>query len=238
MQTKRIEISSSTKQLLTKACILAEDGFENNVKGKIIEAKNIFKRFIDKEPTDDNCHYNYANTLSRLGEPQEAIKHYKISLNINPNKAQTWKNLGSVYFDVNNHEEEMLCYDKALRLNPKLSEALFSKGITLSKIYNKHEEALTWMLKAYEEDENMFIHFPHSCFWLAHVNERLGNLEQSLSFANRGLEFNPEDIYLLNFKSNFLASHWKEEGSIEEEALDFFQYRLELENDLKSLYFY
>lgn len=61
--------------------------FKRGMKGKIIEASYIFKQFIKYESNHEHYHYNYANTLSRLGQYKEAIKHYQECLKINPNHA-------------------------------------------------------------------------------------------------------------------------------------------------------
>src|SRR5690606_26553953 len=137
---KAIELSGTSNQFLTKACILAEDGMQNGIKGKIIEAKNLFKNFLNEDNGQFIFHYNYANTLSRLGYNEEAIFHFKFCLKLNPNFEQAWKNLGQVYFDIKEHEKELCCYDKALRINPQLPQALFSKGVTLTRIFDKTEE--------------------------------------------------------------------------------------------------
>lgn len=233
---KAIELSGTSNQYLTKACILAEDGMQHGIKGKIIEAKNIFKKFLNQDNTQFIYHYNYANTLSRLGNNEEAIFHFELCLKLNPNFAQAWKNLGQVYFDIKEHEKELSCYDKALRINPHLSQALFSKGVTLSRIYNKAEEGLSLMLEAVGNDENILLEYQYTYFGIAYAYEKLGNIKEVLNWINKGLEHYSEDIVYLNFKSNLLIENWKGNEWLIDEALRFFEFRLELENDYKSLY--
>jgi len=233
---KAIELTGTSSQYLTKACILAEDGMQNGIKAKIIEAKNIFKDFLNKDNTQFIYHYNYANTLSRLGYNEEAISHFELCLKLNPNFEQAWKNLGQVYFDIKEHEKELNCYDKALRINPKLPQALFSKGVTLSRIYNKDEEGLSLMLKAVGDDENMLLEYQYTYFGIAYAYEKLGNIKEALTWINKGLDHYSEDRVYLNFKSNLLIENWKDNEWLIDEALCFFEFRLELENDYKSLY--
>ncbi len=233
---KAIELSGKYNLYLTKACILAEEGIQNGIKGKIIEARNIFKQFIDSGQSQAGYHYNYANTLSKLGQYEEAINHYQKCLKTDPNFATAWKNLGQVYWDIQEHEKELECYNRALAINPKLPQALFSKGVTLSRIYNQHEEALTLMLEALKYEEEMLHSYPYGYFGIAYAFEKLNKLRDSLIWINKGLDLYPEDIYYLNFKSNLLIEHWKENEWLKEEAIRFFEYRLELENDFKSLY--
>jgi tetratricopeptide (TPR) repeat protein len=233
---KAIELSGEQNQYLTKACILAEDGIQNRIKGKILEARNIFKQFLRSGSNQALYHYNYANTLSQLGQYQEAIEHYKKCLKINPNQAGAWKNLGQVYWDIHEHEKEMECYNKALAINPKLPQALFSKGTTLSRVYEEYEEALKLMFEALEYEEEMIHNYAYGYFEIAYAYEKLNKINDSLIWINKGLDFYPEDLYYLNFKSNLLIEHWKENEWLKEDAIRFFEFRLELENDYKSLY--
>lgn len=233
---RTIELAGTPNQYLTKACILAEDGMQNGIKGKIIEAKNIFKEFLNQDNTQFIYHYNYANTLSRLGYNEEAISHFGLCLKLNPNFEQAWKNLGQVYFDIKEHDKELNCYDKALRINPLLPQALFSKGVTLSRIYNRDEEGLSLMLKAVGNDEKMLLEYQYTYFGIAYAYEKLGNIKEALNWVNKGLDHYPEDIAYLNFKSNLLIENWKNNDWLIDEALRFFEFRLELENDYKSLY--
>lgn len=233
---KAIELSGTSNQYLTKACILAEDGMQNGIKGKIIEAKNIFKEFLNQDNTQFIYHYNYANSLSRLGYNEEAITHFELCLKLNPNFEQAWKNLGQVYFDLKEHDKELSCYDKALRINPYLPQALFSKGVTLSRIFNKAEEGLSLMLEAVVNKEDILLEYQYTYFGIAYAYEKLGNIKEALSWINQGLDHYSEDIFYLNFKSNLLIENWVDNEWLIDEALHFFEFRLELENDYKSLY--
>lgn len=233
---KTIELSGTSNQYLTKACILAEDGMQNGIKGKVIEAKNLFKEFLNQDNTQFIYHYNYANTLSRLGYNEDAITHFELCLKLNPNFEQAWKNLGQVYFDIKEHEKELNCYDKALRINPHLPQALFSKGVTLSRIFNKAEEGLSLMLEAVGNDDNILLEYQYTYFGIAYAYEKLGNIKEALNWINKGLEHYSDDIIYLNFKSNLLIENWKDNEWLIDEALRFFEFRLELENDYKSLY--
>lgn len=233
---KAIELSSKLNQYLTKACILAEDGMQNGQKGKIIEAKNLFKDFLDRDNRQFIFHYNYANTLSRFGYNQEAIDHFNICLKLNPNFEQAWTNLGQVYFELGEHEKEINCYDNALRINPALPQALFSKGVTLSRIYDKDEEGLNLMLKAVGSYENMFLEHRYGYFGIAYAYEKLGKIKESLKWIDKGLDHFSDDLVYLSFKSNLLIENWTKNKWLVNDAIKFFEYRLELENDFKSLY--
>ncbi|GBF21897.1 MULTISPECIES: DUF4365 domain-containing protein [Arenibacter] len=234
---KAIAISETPNQNLIKACILTEDGTQNGVKAKLVQAKDLFNKFISNFPNQDNYHYNYANTLSGLGENKEARNHYKICLKINPNHFQAWKNLGSVYYNLKCHDKELDCYDKALTINPNLTPALFSKGVTLSHIFQKHKEGLSLMLKSLELEENIFRNYPIGYYWLAYVYEKLGDLSESFKWINEGIDQYPENMFLLKFKLNLFISYWKDFSWVKKEAITFLEYRLEVKTNFENLYY-
>lgn len=233
-----IAISGTEKQLLLKASILTEDGVKRRIKSRLLEAKRIFHDLIDQSINESTYHYNYANALSYLEEYDEAIKHYEICLSLTQNYAEAWKNLGGVYNKLQNHKEEIKCYDKALSINPLLSQALFSKGVTLSQIYKKHKDGLKLMESALSEENELINDFPHGYYWLAYANEKLGDLEKSYNWINKGLNIIPEDSYLLNFKCHFLSQYWTEANWIKNEAEFFFDVMVATYNDYRSLYYY
>ena len=232
-----ISISGTPNQKLIKACILAEDGIQNGIKSKLVQAKDLFNQFILSFPNQDDYHYNYANTLNGLGENNKALSHYKKCLEINPNHFQAWKNLGSVYYHLKSHDKELKCYDKALTINPNLPQALFSKGITLSHIFQKHEEGLSLMLKSIEIEENTFNNYPIGYYWLSYVHEKLGKLKESFKWINLGLDQYPENIFLLKFKLYLFTSYWKDSSWVKNEAVSFLEYRLEVRTNFEYLYY-
>ena len=156
-----------------------------------------------------------------MGQHEEAIKHYQECLKINPNHATAWKNLGQVYWDIHEHEKEIECYNKALAINPKLPQALFSKGVTLSRIYNQHEEGLKLMLKALDCEEEMIHSFAYGYLGIAYAYEKLNKIKDSLIWINKGLDIYPEDIYYLNFKSNLLIEHWGDDKELKKKLFAF-----------------
>ncbi|WP_409149131.1 DUF4365 domain-containing protein [Sphingobacterium sp. BS-2] len=234
---KCIEIDGRDNQYLTKGCILAEDGAATGNKAKLIEGKNIFYQYLLEGTDNENGHYNFANTLKSLGDLEEAAKQYKLCLQINPNNALAWKNLGSIYYELHDHEEEIHCYDKALKINPKLPQALFSKGVTLSYIFNKYDEGLSLMLKSSEQEEEMMNGFPIGYFWIAYTYEKLAKIDKSLYNINKGLSIDPENQFMLDFKTDLLISNHQINESLKNTAIDFFEYRLELDNHFKSLFY-
>ncbi|MGN7811610.1 tetratricopeptide repeat protein [Flavobacterium sp. 22076] len=235
---KAISLSGSTGQYLTKACILAEDGISNKNKARSLEAKKLFSSHMEENNSTASFWFNYANALRYLNEYPQAAAIYEKGLAIDPNHAEAWKNLGSCYYEFRDHEKEISCYDKALKLKPKLEEALFSKGATLSFVYNKNEEGLDLMMQALEgAEKSMILNFPFGYFWIAQAHKKLGNDKEVLYFIDKGLAIDPENLAMLDFKTDFLALHWNDDEAFKCKAQDFFSFRLELDGNFKCLYY-
>jgi hypothetical protein len=76
---RAIEINSDDTILLTKGCILAEDGIRNNDLYKLTEAEKIFADLYARAPNAVHA-YNLANTISKLNKLDNAERLYKFAL--------------------------------------------------------------------------------------------------------------------------------------------------------------
>lgn len=234
---KCIEIEASADAYLTKACILAEQGISTFNRSKLLNAKEIFKQFIESEPTQASYHYNYANTLQNLSEYENAIKHFHIAINLNSNYAEAWKNLGTVYYHLQNHDKEIECYDKALAINPKLYQAIFSKGVTFSFIYEKYDEGLKLMLDSIELNEiDLLNTFPRGYYCIAFAYYNLNNFSEALKYIDKGLDFISDDYYLINLKLQILEDNLKLKYIENEYFNPFLNVLLNL-NNKRSIYY-
>ena len=64
-------------------------------------------------------HFRQGLTLSRQGQWQEALAAYKESLRVNPNNAQTYLNLGFVYYELGYDREAQEAFDRASKLQAR-----------------------------------------------------------------------------------------------------------------------
>jgi tetratricopeptide (TPR) repeat protein len=84
------------------------------------------------------------STLS-LGEggiyKKETGEEFKIEKKGIELEAWEWGNKGYSFADLGKHKEALSCYDKALRINPKLAEAHYNKGLSFA-LLGKQKEAI------------------------------------------------------------------------------------------------
>jgi tetratricopeptide (TPR) repeat protein len=73
-----------------------------------------------EDPSQDvDDYFRQGLTLSRQGRWKEAIAAYKESLKLNPDNAQTYLNLGFVYYELGYDREAQEAFDKASKLQAR-----------------------------------------------------------------------------------------------------------------------
>lgn len=231
------ELLSDDKVLLTKGCILAEDGIRNNDFYKLAEAENIFIDLYTREPNAVHA-YNLANTVSKFNKLKEAEKLYKFALKKNPNYAEAWKNLGQLYYDLRKHKQEIKCYNKALSVNPNLFQASVSKAITNGFIYHQYKQSLKTIHSVIQKEPKVFAEFPVIYYWIGYFNFKVNDLENAFVWINKGLSNNPGDKLLSNLKANIFAESLDTNNSLLSEAIDFFSLRYKLDEDDPVNFYY
>jgi tetratricopeptide (TPR) repeat protein len=213
--------------LALKASILTEDGIQRGIKANLVLAQEIFGDIAaDSEQWID--HYNYGNVLHALGEYEAAKQEFLIAVDHNPMQAEAWKNLGTVYYHLQEHEKEIDCYDKALAIDSDLTEALISKGVTLLRIRNEARKAAQLIARAIEGDDSLALRWPHAWYWLGQAYYQLDELEKALNTVNEGLKMVPHHSGLLDLKAQVLSGLWPESPGFVADAVTFYKFRLSI----------
>jgi tetratricopeptide (TPR) repeat protein len=74
---------------------------------------------MDASFQEGDDYFRQGLTLSRQGRWKEAIAAYKESLRLNPGNAQTYLNLGFVYYELGYDREAQEAFDKASKLRAR-----------------------------------------------------------------------------------------------------------------------
>jgi tetratricopeptide (TPR) repeat protein len=82
-----------------------------------------------------------AITLTRLGNLQEAIRHWQRALRLNPDYAEAHDNLGCALSQMGRVQDAIKEFEAALRIRPDYADAHFNLGVALAKT-GKIEEAI------------------------------------------------------------------------------------------------
>jgi Tfp pilus assembly protein PilF len=68
---------------------------------------------------EGDAHFRLGLELSRRGQWTEAAAAFKESLRVNPSSAQTYLNLGFVFYELGYDTDAQEAFDKALKLRAR-----------------------------------------------------------------------------------------------------------------------
>ncbi len=83
----------------------------------------LFSHALAVAPENEVAHFNLGKALSQKKELNEALRHYLIAIELNPNVAQAHNNLGNLFAEKKQIEKAVRSYQNALLANPDLVEA-------------------------------------------------------------------------------------------------------------------
>ncbi|HEY9855429.1 MAG TPA: tetratricopeptide repeat protein [Stenomitos sp.] len=99
------------------------------------KAVGYLERAIAAHPNPDaELHANLGVILVLENEPQKAIEHFVAALDRDPKDLRSWINLASLSYRFGQYHESIEAWDKALSINPSLSDALIPKAEALLKL--------------------------------------------------------------------------------------------------------
>jgi|GEM_PF-2579750 tetratricopeptide (TPR) repeat protein len=191
---------------LVRACILAEKGIRDQSMPELRLAESLFRAGLSRIGDEGGmAHYNLGNVLSALRDFPEAIQQYKLALKQEKNRPEIWKNLGSAYHEIEDHDSEMKCLDRALELDPLLPEALVSKAVSFIVDLSMPQEAIPLLEAAYRSQPAIATRWPKFWYWLVRGCVQANNLPQAFEWVEEGLSHQPGSRSLRHLKSNILA---------------------------------
>jgi len=87
-------------------------------------------------PTSTNAQYFLGNASRILKRHHEAIDAFRQALDIDPQIADVWYNLGITYSGLKRHDDAIECYRQALRIKPDFTDVLINLGVTYALTAN------------------------------------------------------------------------------------------------------
>ena len=74
------------------------------------------------------AHYNLGTALEKAGEYKDAVKAYKMAIDLEPEEAKYYNNMGGSLAAVNKTETAERSYKWAIKLSPKWPDAYYNLG--------------------------------------------------------------------------------------------------------------
>lgn len=218
-----------------KASIVAEQGIASNSRLLLKKAETQFLGIIGRlgRPVD---YYNLANVQGALDKLETAELHYRRCLEIAPDCAQAWNNLGSLLIKMRRREEGLACFDRALQLKPDMLEALCTKANVLVMFADDCTEALQLMEHAFKLDPDLERRWPHAHYWQAMALCRQDRLPEAIVIVEDRLERKFDCPFLGRLANDILARLWRSDPSYAAKAEEFFRLRIDpKERDYRAI---
>jgi len=215
---RALKLKEDMQAVSIRACILAEKGIKEGSKPLVLEAKRSFEQLASIEIPSWQSFYNLGNVLSALGKHRDAITRYRQALKLNAREPMIWKNLGSAYHLVGDHQAEMDCFDSALELDPLKPEALVSKGVSLLVDFGKPKEAALLLECALRSKPDFAVQWPHIWYWLGASYQRSGSLSHALFWVEDGLARQPDNPALKRLLSQLLSEFGTQDPDVAQKA--------------------
>ncbi len=102
-------------------------------------AVDAWTSFLQEWPQRPEAHYNYAILLKNLGRNEEAEKHYKRALEIDPDDAEAHYNYAILLQNLGRKKEAEKHYKRALEIDPEYAAAHYNYAILLEELGRKKE---------------------------------------------------------------------------------------------------
>jgi tetratricopeptide (TPR) repeat protein len=147
------------------------------------------QKTLEIAPNDPNLHYMIGEIMFRdLNRGEEALREYKKALELNPNYAQAYIQVGNYYDKLGKYPFALDQYRKAISINPKSAEAYVQMGICYENM-GKYTLSLDQQRKAITIDPNNVLAHVH----MGYCYEMLNKYELALDQYRRAITINPED---------------------------------------------
>jgi predicted O-linked N-acetylglucosamine transferase (SPINDLY family)/predicted SAM-dependent methyltransferase len=110
--------------------------------GKTAQAEALFRQVLIGSPTNPAALYSLAGILLNSNRPVEALQYATLGTESNPTFAPLWLAQGIALKALNQRNEALECWDRALKVDPKYVEALINSGVLLHEMHQPKESLL------------------------------------------------------------------------------------------------
>ena len=138
------------------------------------------------DPKHAEAHTRKGVCCHEMNLLDEAVKHYKIGIELDPNRVDNWMNMGHCYIRLNRLDDCLECYDKYLAYNPDNGQVLCNKSyaLTTMKRFSEAKPILLKIIKDFPTYENYFN--------LATCHRMFYDLEEAEECLKKAIEAFPE----------------------------------------------
>jgi tetratricopeptide (TPR) repeat protein len=180
-----VNTAQQQAQLEEMANRALSSGIDLYMQGNYKKAVKEFQRSVGLAPygqySGDATNY-MANAYLKLNRTEKAIKTYQKSIDLNPNREDTYIALGNLYFSLGRPKEAEGLYKKLVRINPS-----DNNHYALGQAYLELEQ-FSDAEKQFNIVKRLSPTKPNGDFGLGLVASKRGNYEKALRFFDAALD--------------------------------------------------
>jgi tetratricopeptide (TPR) repeat protein len=197
--------------------------------GKLETALENFGKAAEHGEDSAEFNHDFAMALSDNWEYDAAVIRFTRAVELKPDYAQAFNNLGNTYIALRQPEQALEMYERAVKLAPGVPEAVINVATTFDNLgqYNKS-------LTRYRRIAKNFPSIPVVHYHLAKALLATGNAKQALISANQFLRKHPTAQDGIALKAVLLKELGRNEAS--EKLLNFDRFIRKFEMPLPAGY--
>lgn len=176
---------------------------------------------------------NLGTAYQKLGQFDEASKHFRRALQINPSFGEAQLNLGVTLAQQGSYKEALSKYETALKLLPNSPELRYNLGHVYYLLGNK-----TQARNFYKQALDFKPDLSQAYFGLAKIASEGGNYQEAIKNYQEGILLQPDLAQMYNELGNayYMANRYTEAIDVYKQALSLNSNLVEIHNNLGLVY--
>ncbi len=160
--------------------------------GDINSMITFFKDLLDKDPNNKVVKLTLAQLYFRNARLDLAKKELVELTATYPDFNRAWESLGMVYGKQDDRDNAIVCYEKAIAINPDMPASLNNLAWDYAQKGTNLDAALKYAERAVELSNN----FPTFIDTLAEVHLKMGDKEKAITLLEKAISLDPKSGYL------------------------------------------
>jgi len=148
---------------------------------------SLWEDVVWKSPGKARGHNSLGFALRKKGRLEEAIEHYRIAIQIQPDYVLAHHNLGFAYYASRSYDKAVEQYDHAIRLQPDFAEAHNGLGIVYGEmgLMGKAIEQYRIVIRLKPDSANAYTN-------LGNIYLKLGNVDGAVEQYRMAIRIRPD----------------------------------------------
>jgi arylsulfatase A-like enzyme/Flp pilus assembly protein TadD len=192
--------------------------------GRFDDAARVFEGILVRDPGNVTAHNLLGMVLSRAGDTEGAVTHWRKALELSPGYLETYRNLGALLREKGDLDASAALLGEALAQNPEYTKAHLELGLTLREM-GKRKEARAEFTRALELDPD----FAQTYVFLGALSRESGDTDSALYYYRGALARDTTSIEARRSAAKLL----QRKGEVSE-SLRHFGWVARRENDAPS----